>query len=354
MTRLLKWIGYPLFAIFAFLVALYITFPFDKIKTRVEDFASASGDMDLRIGEMGPSPLTGVTAQDVVVRFKEKPAPGGMAPAATMASDDGKGKGKGKGNRPAYSRLVLDEVSVSVGILALIAGGMDIGFSVEGLGGTLEGDFETKKTRDWALAAEAKDLKLGQMKVLAKKAGLPFGGGLSIKVNMKVPKGKLNEASGEIELKCDKCSVGDGKKKLKVKGHPFLAAGITLPKLRLGRMGGIIAVEKGVAKIQNFSAKSPDLELKLEGNINLRPNLGFSVLNGYLRFKVSAQMKEKNPAFGLLDSALGSAKRPDGFFGMKVFGSLKNPKFLPSRVGPPKRSSMDREAPSGEKLALAR
>ncbi len=354
MQRILKWVGYPLFALFAFVVAFYLMFPYDKVKTRVEDFLSASGEMQVSIGSLGPSPLTGVKAEDLVVRIMDAAAPGGVNPGATMAGAEGEGDpGKKKANRPRFSRVVLDEVRVGVGLFALLGGGIDIDFDVEGLGGTVEGEFARTKKKDMKIKVEAEGVKLGRAKILSKKLGLPLVGGLSAEVDMKVPAGKMNEASGAIKISCKGCAVGDGKSKLKVKGHPFLAAGITLPKLRMGRMAGEIKVAKGLAKIQSFAAKSPDLELKLEGSVQLRKPVAFSTLNGYLRFKVSAALKEKNPAFGLLDSALGSARRPDGFFGMKVYGSLKNPKFLPSRVGPPKRAAAGGGG-VGEKLALAR
>ena len=355
MLRLLKWVGYPLFALFAFVVAFYLMFPYDKVKTRVEDFLSATGDMEVSIAELGPSPLTGVKAMDLVVRIKDAPGQGGVNPADTVEAAEGAEGGKKaagpKGPKGAsYSRVLLDEVRVGVGLLALLSGSLDITFDVEGLGGTLEGEFSSdKKKKDWSVKAAAEDIKLGQAKILSKKLGLPLMGGLSAEVDLKVPGGKMNEASGTLRISCKGCSLGDGKKKLKIKGNAFLSAGITLPKLRMGKMSGEVKVDKGEAKIQSFSAKSPDLELKLEGSVQLRQPMGFSVLNGYLRFKVSDALKEKNPAFGLLDTALGNAKRPDGFFGMKVFGNLKNPKFLPSRVGPPKRGDLG--SSSGNRLA---
>ena len=356
MIRLLKWVGYPLFAIFAFVVAFYLMFPYDKVKTRVEDFLSASGDMDVSIGELGPSPLTGVKAEDLIVRFKEAPGQGPNPMATTGGEGEGEGEASGKpakkSNRPKYSRVVLDEVRIGVGLLAALGGGLDISFDVEGMGGTLEGAFSRSKKKDMKIKAKAEDIKLGQAKILSSKLGLPLVGGLSAEVDLNVPEGKMNEASGSIRISCKGCSVGDGKKKLKIKGNAFLASGITLPKLRMGRMSGEVKVDKGVARIQSFSAKSPDLEVKIEGNVQLRKPMGFSVISGYIRFKVSKELKEKNPAFGLLDSAMASAKRPDGFFGMKIFGSLNNPKFIPSRVAPPKRADLG--SAGGDRLALAR
>ena len=55
--RLIKWIGYPLFGLFSFVVFLYLTFPFDRVKDRVERQLSASGDMTVKIDHLGPSPL---------------------------------------------------------------------------------------------------------------------------------------------------------------------------------------------------------------------------------------------------------------------------------------------------------
>ena len=42
---LLKLIGYPLFGLFCFLLWFYVTFPYDRLRSVIEDHLSASGEV---------------------------------------------------------------------------------------------------------------------------------------------------------------------------------------------------------------------------------------------------------------------------------------------------------------------
>jgi type II secretion system protein N len=334
-TRLiLKWAGYPLYAIVVFLVALYATFPYGKLKTRIETQLSRPGEREVTIGDLGPSPLLGLSAERVVVRVKRNPPAGapGAAPAlATGATADGKA-----GNKGTYRRFVLDQVTVNSGLIAILSGNVDVSFDVEGMGGNLEGRYQRAKKVGWSLEATASKLKMTRMPFLGDAIGLPLAGTLSAEVDLNVPKHSLSNARGSVEIEVDKCALGDGKKKLKVPGNPMLAAGITMPKVDVGRLGGRIKVDKGVAKLQNFTSKGRDIEMSLEGSFTLHNQLAFSNAQAYLRFKISPELIKKDPKFELLQSGLANAKRNDGFFGMQIMGSLKKPRFIPSRLGPSK------------------
>ena len=124
-------------------------------------------------------------------------------------------------------------------------------------------------------------------------------------------------------MTCTDVVAGDGKTPLKVAGNPFLAAGLTLPRTRIGDLGGRIAVEKGNAKLQGVESKSPDGEVALEGEIVLHDPLPSSTVNLYLRFKLSDAFLAKASALKMiLDAAAAAGKRPDGFYGLKIGGRL--------------------------------
>ncbi len=316
--KLLKWIGYPLFGFFSFLIFLYLTFPYDKLKGRLESYLAATADLDVTIGELGPSPLFGLSAQKVTVVMRPQPG----APAA----------------KPV--RLAFDEVTVKAGIFALLTGGIDVRFAARGLGGELEGSYELKK-KDWSAKLEVSKIDLGKLGLLGDAIGLPVGGSLSAKLELSVPQDRYSNANGSIELDGDALTVGDGKAMIKVPGNPLLALGVTLPRTRLGKLAGQIKIEKGTATLENVSAQSPDVELALEGRVNLRNPLPYSEAQAYLRFKLSPELKKREPKFELVENGLANAKRSDGFYGAVISGVLKRLGFVPSAVGP------NREGPGG-------
>lgn len=334
--RLAKWIGYPLFGFVSFLVFLYITFPYGKLKDRLEQQLSASGDMTVTIDELGPSPLLGLSADRVLVKLKPS-QPVQLPQARPPGMPPGEGAAPEPAPKPKPMRILLDRVVAKFGLLASLRGATDLSFKIEGFGGQLSIDYEEAKKTGWSLDLEAEKINLGSVPAIGEFVGLPVKGQLFAELSLVVPGNRWSDASGQISVECEECSVGDGKAKLKIPGNALLAMGITLPKIRLGRFGGQVKVEKGVATLENVLAKSPDIEVSLEGSVSLRNPVGFSNSNAYLRFKISPELKKRDPKFELLENGLGSAKRPDGFFGMRLVGPLKHLKPVPSSVGPSQR-----------------
>ena len=92
--------------------------------------------------------------------------------------------------------------------------------------------------------------------------------------------------------------------------------GLTLPRVRLDDFGGHVAIDKGLAKLQEIEAKSPDGEVALEGEVTLRDPLPTSTVNAYLRFKLTdAFLKQAGAVQTILQMAGAQGKRPDGFYG---------------------------------------
>src|SRR5213078_691810 len=92
---------------------------------------------------------------------------------------------------------------------------------------------------------------------------LPLTGTLKLDLEVASSTGRYAESNGAISFTCASCVLGDGKSPLRVEGNPFLAGGLTLPRVRLGDFGGHVAIEKGTAKLQGVEAKSPDGDVAL-------------------------------------------------------------------------------------------
>ena len=340
--RILKWIGYPLFTLVVFLIALYMSLPYDKVKQIIEDKLSADPSMQVTIGELGPSPLIGLSADRVIIRLVSKDKP-----LAIPGASPGPEAKKGAAEKDGAKVIILDQVKVKSGLLALLSGKIDVSFTVEGLDGLLEGQYKAVKKKSWSIKTEVKGINLKEAPMISDALGLPVTGRFSGEVDLKVTKNNYSTATGSIALECDECTVGDGKKKLKIPGNAFLKAGLTMPKINLGKLGGKIKVQKGTATLQKFGSKSSDMELALEGKFALRKPLGFSTADAYLRFKLDPSFKKKHAVFELLEGQLTSAKRTDGFFGMRITGIMKNIKALPSRLGPGKGGPGMPSSPGG-------
>ncbi len=297
-------VGYAVFGLAAFVVALYFTFPYDRVKDRIVAMLAAV-DLDVQVGSAGPALGIGISLKDITVAPRTQPG----VPAAT--------------NKPA-SRFAIDEASIRVSPLAAFLGGSGVSVSADAFGGTVDFERQVSKSRTRVTAA-ARDVDVGDLPWVKAAINLPLSGTLEVDLDVELPNGRYAEAIGSAEIKCTGCVIGDGKEKLKIAGNPLLAEGLSLPKVRLGDFGGRVAVEKGTAKLQGLQAKSPDGEISIEGEILLRDPLPMSTVRAYVRFKMSDALLKSSDKLGLLlQLAETMGKRPDGYFGLRVSGRLES------------------------------
>jgi type II secretion system protein N len=304
--RVGKWAGYPLFGLVVFLSVLYAALPLDRIKDRLEIEAGTRG-FDMQIGRMGSALPLGLKAQDVILRTK--PTTPGEKPM----------------------RLAVDKVEVHPELLRLLFGRLAASFDVTALGGKVSG--MVAPGTDVTAAVHMRDLDLSQVPNIESLTKLPIAGTLAADADVNMSKGKLGEMKGQVHISCTNCSVGDGKAKLVIPNDPFLAAGLTVPRIKLGTPEGRATIDKGVVKIASLEAHSSDVDLKVEGDIALRDPIDFSTTNLCVMYKLNPELLKREPKFQLLaQNADPNSKRPDGYYGLRVSGRLGS-QPIPARCG---------------------
>jgi type II secretion system protein N len=297
---------FSLFGLVVYIVALYLSFPAERAK-EVAIRMAAARDLDVEIGSASPAFGLGVVFRDILVRTK--PATG----------------------KP--TRFTVSEARVSVSPWSLLSPSRTITIVLEAFGGHVEitQSGAPGKKGPFELKIKARDVKMGELPGVRDTINLPLSGVAKLDLDLASESGKLAEAKGEITLSCDNLVIGDGKTPLKVAGNPFLAGGLTLPRVRLEDFGGHVAIDKGLAKLQEIGGKSPDGEVALEGEVTLRDPLPSSTVNAYLRFKFTdAFLRQAGAVQTILQMAGAQGKRPDGFYGMRLSGRLgqMNPPVL--------------------------
>jgi hypothetical protein len=101
----------------------------------------------------------------------------------------------------------------------------------------------------------------------------------------------------------------------------------------LGDAKGKIVIDKGTARIESLGGKSADLEVRVEGDISLRDPVAFSSVNICLLVKPSEAAAARENSLMAMTTALGSAKRPDGFYGFRVTGRIDSARAAPAKCG---------------------
>jgi type II secretion system protein N len=316
---LLRVIGYPLFFLFFFVVFLYATFPWDRLREAIVAAAEAPrvspggratpSNLELAIGSLSPTFLPGVEARDVNVTFlPTRP-----------------------GDRPAS--LSIDKLRVRVSIFALLAQRASLSFSMLGMGGSIEGDASIalgppatpriSPLRAFDLTFD--HVRLGQMAPLVAMVGLPLGGNLSGTVAVTIPEGDVAQTEGTVRLTTERLTVGDGRAQFQI---PHFG-GVTIEQIRAGSLEATADIRRGVVQFTRVGAHSEEFDLQIDGRIDLRPNFADSAMNMGLRFRLTDVYRAKSEQAGrimsVMDMApdLRRARRADGLFAFRCTGTFE-------------------------------
>lgn len=315
--KILKVVGLVALALMVFFFALARTFPYDRLKDRL--IAALSTKYDVTIGEIRPGLFPG----DVVIEsFQLQTRP-------TKADE-----------KP--TTIFFDEVEVDIGLLALLRRHYDVDIVAKVTGGQLEADVLLTKSALKA-SVHTEMLPLQGIPGISEAVGLPMAGKLNADFNLELPmvrKGKRaqpkwTQASGHLMLTCASCTIGDGKAQLKMRRPQsssrrhrrrrmlFAGKGLTVPRLRLGRALVEVDIDQGVGKIKTFSAKSADGRLSIDGELRFAEPFKRSTLPGCMHFKLSDELKKREPKFGNIEFLLPErARQDDGSFAIPTKGRL--------------------------------
>lgn len=328
LRRVLRFLGYAAFYLFALLVFAYVTFPYARLRDRlVQEFNARQTGPDalrLEIDDLDSYWFSGVEAQGVRLIPAVKPAvvatpgAGGTEPAA-----------------PKPRVMLIDSARVRVGLLGLLFGSTRLSFGADAFGGVVSGS-SVDSAESRRVEVELDALSLAEAPMLSDAVGLPLAGTLSGAIEFLLPENKLAKAEGTIDLKIEGLSAGDGKAKIRDT--------LAIPKIEAGTLVLQGESTAGVLKIGKFEASGPHLELVAEGSARLRDPAPASLLNLTARFRFTDRYKNQNeitrslfgapgstiPGLFDMDPKIKRAKRPDGFYGWRVSGNLTSPSFTPN------------------------
>jgi type II secretion system protein N len=310
-------IGYPVFYVVSLLVCASFTFPYDKLRERVVATFNAQqratgGQQELQIDEMSGYWLSGVRVKGV--RLLTAPKEAGQPP----------------------ERIEIDEATVRYAILPMLIGHSDIGFDVYAFGGEASGSYEVHG-KDKSIDVNLDSIDLGKVDALVALLGVPLQGKLAGAIHLSMPEGKASKGSGTVSLEATEVSVGDGK--AKIKGM------LALPRVDVGTLTIGADAKDGILKITKLVAGGRDLELQGDGRVNMRELATDSICDAQVRFKINDAYRNKSelaksifgapgstapPTIEMLVPQVKQAKRPDGFYGFFLRGTLGRLEPMPA------------------------
>lgn len=300
-TILRRAVLYPLWFLTCFFTFAYCTFPYDRVRDRIEDEVErAIPGSELEIVALSPSWLTGVELSGV---------------SLTLPAEE-------EGERP--TQLSLTEVSARVGVLDYLFGTTSVSFSAElGGGGTIDGALSDSETATH-VQAHLEQVALGRIGPLRRYVQLPVAGTLSGDVEVTIAE-DAQDTTGNVTMTIAGLSVGDGRARLDV---PGLRSGITVEQLNAGDLNLRIQIERGVGRIQQLASSSEDVEIRGAGTVRLLRPIRMSSVDVMLRIEVKPPYRERNARtqaiFAMVEMSpdVRPYRAPDGAFQLRVAGSF--------------------------------
>jgi len=341
MRIVLRYLGLFLLGIVTFVFALQATFPYDRVKSKLEEIASAKVDMSIGKIERGIFPGR-FYLKDVTIRTR--PNKEELEKLATVTDQ----KERDKQMAQFVTTIYIEKIQVDLGIFAGIRGIGSVDFNAKFEKGSISGNVIASKD-EFSLHVVGDDVPSEDLPMREVLSNLPMSGNVTFALDLDVPIEKLKTgktgpnwltASGGAEFSCPaSCTIGDGKAKLKLKAknsrsQAFAAEGTDFGHVNIETLVAKVEVKDGKVDITKFETKSPDVELHVEYTMTLQQDLNESVVLGCLRFKGTDALKKREPKTYDQILLTGAARAPDGLDNIRLKGTFKDMKKLPEICGP--------------------
>lgn len=341
MRRVLQVFGMIFLALFTFVFAFQMVFPYNRVQKRIEELAASK--VDLQIGSIERSLIPGrFVLKDVHVKTRASQADLETALAIPEAKD------REKAVAALTTEFTIDSLEVDIGFLPFLKGTASVDFVAKISSGKVKGHVAINKSST-ELRISGSDVPSEQLPMREVLSNLPMSGDVDFDFDLDLPNDKLKsgktgpdwtKAVGSAELTCpSNCVIGDGKAKLKLKAknsrsQAFAGDGTAFGKINVQSLEAKIELKDGKVDITKFDAKSSDVELHVDFSMTLAQNIDQSAVGGCIRFKGSEALRKREPKTADAISLTGAARHTDGLDHIKLEGTFKEMRKLAKVCGP--------------------
>lgn len=169
-----------------------------------------------------------------------------------------------------------------------------------------------------------KDVPLKDMPIIAQTlGGLPMTGLADLTIELTIPKVedvvKAKQITGTIAASCPAgCGLGDGAASLEMPGLGKVPFG----RVDLGAVEIRAVIKDGRLTMNQFDLASDDVELHARLGMDLADDVDASTVDGCVWWKPKAALLQREPKTHTLLSTTGATADSDGFFSIKLGGTV--------------------------------
>ncbi len=314
----LRIFGYVALGLVAFVFALQMTFPYSRVKDRVQEALSAKYDVIIGGVDRGLMPGKMILTN---VSLKTRPTQPNQLPTL----------------------FYIKEISIDLGVLALFGKTLSVDVEATIGAGTLSGNIKMEKER--VRIDFSSDSLPGASLPFKEGIGLPVIGNVAFDLDfdLRLVRNKVDwtKAAGTLTLQCPTgCTIGDGKSKIRPavtrpNQQEFVKDGIEFNKLTFDKFLATLEIKKGTAKITKWEVPSKDGEIHLAFEAKLEPLLNDSQVTGCLRFNGSKDLEQRDYRTFMQLRTLGAPlSSADNLFHIRLTGPFRQIKRLAQECGP--------------------
>jgi len=332
--KVLRFLGFAVLGVVAFVFAFQLTFPFDRVKDRAVEMLADKYEVSIGDVERGIMPGR-LYAKAVALRTRP-----------TKADE-------------VATTFYIEQLQIDLGLFALLRGTIAVKLDAKIGPGHIKGSLALSSDGT-AIAFTGNDLPSASLP-MREVVGLPMSGKLQFAFDLDLPNEKTKagkvapnwvKAEGGAELICPSgCTVGDGKSKLRPKltnqrNQAFAEGGIEFGKLNIDTLTAKLEFKTGKMEITKFETKSPDGELHVDFAMALNQDINQSQVTGCLRFRGSDALLKREPKTHAAISTTGAPLGPDNLFHIKLDGPLREVRRLGQVCGAAVNTPMDSARPN--------
>jgi type II secretion system protein N len=318
-TKTARWklvVGYGAFSLVAFVLCLFLTFPYDTLRGRAVDAAADAG-FALRIGSLRPG-LRGLTATQV----RLSKVPNGVTPElrGMLASNAALLPGPEELGEP----LTIDAAAVRPSLFPL-----GVAFHLDMLGGNVAGNVGGLSDVQLSVKLADLDPSKGNLKGFS---GVDLVGKLNGTLNVAMPKTRgqpdLSQANGQLVLDTKELIIQGGNVIVPMYGQP---TPFDLPRIALGNIDARIRIEKGLGTVETMQARSEDLEIQGSGTVKFGQRLDVSQPDMDFKLRAEPEFVKRLGILGAGLTMLPADKEDPKFRVAHLGGFFNRPNFGPAR-----------------------
>lgn len=189
------------------------------------------------------------------------------------------------------------------------------------------------------ISVHRKDVPLEQMPIIAETlGGLPMSGMANAAIEIAVPVedhvARYSKTTGTLAVSCPEgCALGNSRSTLAVAGMT-----IDFGTISLGKVDIRGEAKHGVFELTTFDMVSADVELHAHLKIDLNDDLAKAALDGCIWFKETPALVKRDPKTAAVLQTTGATRNREGFFSIKVAGTLGAVKRLAQDCSAPPAS----------------